>query len=175
MITLPKSSLTYLGIQYLPLNSKFTKDPKNDVPQIMILIVFLIFALTISVITVAYSQDPGYDELSEEEHPLTFGFSNILGITTENAHFLDIPGMFANCFTFMYCFGKQASSMADSGLIPEAMKQELPILKTPYVALIIVTIICFVLNIFLFYYEEELLLRYSLVLALSTYIVFICF
>ncbi len=68
MMSLPNPSLTYLGIQYLPLNSKFTQDPKNDVPFVMIVTVAIIFALSLSIITVAYSQSPGYDVLSTSDY-----------------------------------------------------------------------------------------------------------
>lgn len=175
MTRLPGPSLTYLGIQYLPLNSKFTKDPKNDTPYVMIWTVAIIFVLCISVITVASSQYPGYDVLAREDHPLTYGFANIFGITLSQAHYLGFPSLFATCFTFLYSFGRQASSMASSGLLPEILKRELPIVNTPYVALLCVTICCMVFNIFLYYYEGDLLRRYIRICGLSTYIVFISF
>eukprot|EP00599_Poterioochromonas_sp_BG-1_P003192 CAMPEP_0173133276 /NCGR_PEP_ID=MMETSP1105-20130129/633_1 /TAXON_ID=2985 /ORGANISM="Ochromonas sp., Strain BG-1" /LENGTH=397 /DNA_ID=CAMNT_0014044919 /DNA_START=630 /DNA_END=1823 /DNA_ORIENTATION=+ len=174
-MSLPNPSLTFLGIQYLPLNSKFTQDPKNDVPFVMIVTVAIILALSLSMITVAYSQSPGYDVLSTSDYPLIYGFAKIFSISHSHANFLGIPFLFSTNFTFFYCLGKQASSMASSGLLPKLLVTELPILKTPYIALISVTIICFVLNIFLYYFEEQLLKRYNFVCALSTYIVFICF
>jgi amino acid transporter len=175
MFHLPGPSLAFLGIQYLPLASKMLPDAKTDVPIVMISTIAVIFPLIIAVITVASSIAPGFDLLSVEDHPLIFGFSDIFDLQVLKAHLLGLPGLLSTCFSFMYCFGRQASTMAGSGLLPPICRKSLPIFGTPYFPLIFVTILSFVLNIVGDYYEEDVMDVYLDICCMSTYIVVISF
>ena len=173
---LPESSLSYLGIQYLPLASKLLPEARKDVPIVMMGSIAFLFMLIIAVITVASSISPGFDELSAEDHPLIFGFSRIFGTSVYPSHLFGLPGLLSACFSFMYCFGRQASTMAGSGLLPPSFLWTLPGFGTPYVPLIIVTLVAFVLDVFSYIFENTSLAEvYLFICCMSTYIVFVAF
>jgi amino acid transporter len=168
-------SKTYLGVQYLPLASNFVPEARKDVPFAMMTTVIVVFPLIIAVITIASSIPPGYDILVQEDHPLVFGFSKIFGTSVAQSHFFGFPGLLATCFSFVFCFGKQASTMAGSGLLPSSFSWTLPGFGTPYVPLITISIASFLLNIFGYYYEDQLIEIYQEICCMSICIVFIAF
>jgi amino acid transporter len=175
MVYLPDPSLTYLGVQYLPLASNLVPEARKDVPFAMVATVAVVFPLIISVITIANSVGPGFKALSTEDHPLIFTFSKILNLSIPLSHFMGLPGLFSTCFSFMYCFGRQASTMAGSGLLPPSFLWTLPGFGTPYVPLIAVTIFSFILNILAHHFNKTVSFTYSYICCMSTYIVVIAF
>jgi amino acid transporter len=177
MKSMPASSLNYLGIQYLPLTCKFTQDPKKDIPNLMGISITALVLISITILTLAFSQSPGPIALMDEPYPLAHGFQNIFHFSNRSdSVWMCFMGLFAPCLTFLYCFGRQVTCMAGSGLLPAVLKKHIPIVHTPYMALIAVTVVTFLMNILLFFDDEKRLRdAFVLICALSSFIVFITF
>ena len=96
-----------------------------------------LFCTAIGILFTACSQYPGTEALSKTSLPLTAGFSRIFNITPDEARWLSFPALYANFYGFVWACGKQLSSMAKSGLLPEQMGYMTSATDTPYVSLIV--------------------------------------
>jgi len=126
----------FFGIQYLPLASKLCKDPKNDIPFVLNMSMVLITVTSVLLLFMLCSQFPGTAGVALNDFPLSDGFMKMFNISKNAANWLSIPGTFAYCFGFIYCYGYQAFSMAKSGLLPSIFLWQIPFLDTPYMALL---------------------------------------
>ncbi len=169
---IPVISTCFLGMQIIPLTSRCARDPKKDVPIVMITVIIVCVLLTFGLFMTAFSQYPGIDNLFEIDYPLNFGYSRIFNISINAAAWLNVPFLFATVFAFTFFSGRQAACMAKSGLIPEIFQHEIPFLETPYVSLITFSFVSFMLNIALFYYDH-LIGDFSLVASLSSFVVYV--
>lgn len=136
------------GIQYFPLLSEYMKDPRNQVPRVMIICtcIFLVSSLLISL--AAVSQEPGGAKLAKAPMPLQYGFARIFNMDFFNASWLDFPCQFGAVFGLFYCSGKQLAALAKSGLLPAFFEKTIPGADTPYVAYTFVACVGVALNIF---------------------------
>mmetsp|Transcript_25991 Transcript_25991/g.28363 ORF Transcript_25991/g.28363 Transcript_25991/m.28363 type:complete len:613 (-) Transcript_25991:559-2397(-) len=170
---LASSSGNYLGIQYLPLMSKDVENPRKTVPRAMVLSMLFFILTSVGMITICCSQYPGITNLGGNvPYPLTYGFQQIFNINATSAKWLSIPGLFSIAFGFMFCYGRQSLSMAESGFLPKHFGWTTPYFGTPWVGLIIGVIFCFCLNILVHYNSYFYQLEYNLSL-LAAYFVFV--
>lgn len=140
----------FLGVQYLPLNSKFVKEPKKQIPRIILITILLLFFNAFFLTFAVCSQPPGIHKITDTHYPLADGFSAIFHSSLSNGKWLHIPGMFAGIFGFIYSYGRQLYSISKSGLLPPIFLEKIPVLRTPYVSLISGCIICFSINMWIY-------------------------
>lgn len=169
---IPVVSTCFLGMQIIPLTSRCARNPKKDIPIVMIALIISCVLITFGLFMTALSQYPGMNNLFKEDYPLNFGYSRIFNISINSAAWLNVPFLFATVFAFTFFSGRQAACMAKSGLIPDIFQQEIPFLDTPYVSLLTFALVSFMLNVALFYYGH-LLSDFSLVASLSSFVVYI--
>lgn len=169
---IPVVSTCFLGMQIIPLTSRCARDPKKDIPIVMITLIITCVLITFGLFITALSQYPGMDNLFKEDYPLNFGYSKIFNISLNAAAWLNVPFLFATVFAFTFFSGRQAACMAKSGLIPDMFQHEIPFLETPYVSLLTFATVSFMLNLALFYYDH-LLSDFSLVASLSSFVVYV--
>jgi ethanolamine permease len=171
----------FLGVHYLPLASANLKDPKTQLPRMMVTTVLILFVSAICIVLAAASQAPGIHALSKRDFPLDYGFASIFGVSLQFGQWLHFPGMVAAAFGFTYCFGRQLYSISKSGLLPSVFTRVTPVVETPYLALICGCILCFGLNLWHFFVPRALedfkniATLALLTVVLNAYIAFIIF
>jgi ethanolamine permease len=171
----------FLGVHYLPLASASLKDPKTQLPRMMVATALILFVSAICIAFAASSQAPGIHALSKRDFPLDYGFANMFGVSLHFGEWLHFPGMVASAFGFTYCFGRQLYSISKSGLLPSVFTRVTPVVETPYLALICGCILCFGLNLWHFF-EPRVLEDFRnianlalLTVVVNAYIAFIIF
>jgi ethanolamine permease len=165
----------FRGIQYLPLVSFLMENPKRDIPRAMCCGMVTLLVTAIGLLFTVASQAPGAEAVKYAKLPLTYGFSRIFHLAYNQAVWLTLPAMFANFYGFIWAYGRQMSSMAKSGILPEMFGYMTIETDTPYVSLIAGTIISFTFALLAFYdlpnvtFQNDLKRMYML----STYVVFV--
>jgi amino acid transporter len=159
-------------MQLTPLSSRLVDKPKKDVPIVMCGLIVVGVCMNFALFTLACSQDPGIDGLSNGDFPLNYGLEKIFGVSYESAAWLNAPCLFATAFGFIFFCGRQLSCMAGSKLLPEVFQVVIPAFDTPYVSIIAFALMSFLLNIITFYYEDSINVLY-IISSLSSFIVYI--
>lgn len=162
----------YMGIQYVPILGQLCKEPRKQVPQMMIfcIIVCIITAMGLQIVAAAHY--PGATALSARLYPLTWNFAPILNVDIYTTIWLNFPGLFGSTLGFIYCYGHQIAAISKTGLLPSVFQKTIPYLDTPYIALMMGFTICFIINITAIYYPF-LINDVQEVSTLATCIVFI--
>ena len=163
----------FLGVQYMPLASHNLKDPKSQLPRMMLLTIAILFCSAISLAFAACSQAPGIEQLASRPYPLDFGFASMFQRSLDVGAWLHLPGMLASAFGFFYSYGRQLFSIAKSGLLPKVFAETVPVLETPWVALCFGSVFCFSMNLWMFYNPNMLaVFRNIATLSLLTVVLF---
>jgi len=110
-----------------------------------------LFITGICVVFTSCSQFPGTDILSSASLPLSDGFSKMFNISMSQAMWLSFPALYGNFYGFVWAYGRQLSSMAKSGLLPEMLGEMTQTTDTPYVALFVGLLLSFGLALLCFY------------------------
>jgi len=97
----------------------------------------------------------------------------MFNMTSQQANWLNFPALYGNFYGFVWAYGRQLASMAKSGLLPEVMGYMTPVTDTPYVALIVGSVVSFLLayisanNVFYADFASDLKYTY----AFSSYVI----
>lgn len=169
---LQSSSWLYIGIQYAPLASKLSKDPRKDVPRGMITCMISLILTGLTLTALVCSQQPGIFHMATDPLPLTHGLQHTFQISEEAATLLNIPSLLATNLGFLYCYGKQAASISKSGLLPSLFQYEIPKMESPIIALLIGSLFSFMLNI-IAYYSDELTINLTDITSLASYFIYL--
>lgn len=154
MIGRPPLASQFIGIQYLPLVSENLKNPRQQIPKMLIICWIIFFFSFLFVALSACSQAPGIKQLGLLSELLAPGFQHIFHISFEQSVWLHFPGMFASALGFLYCYGRQLYAIAQSGLLPNVFTHTLPGFNTPYISISLGCLLCFVINIYGYYNEN---------------------
>ena len=131
-----------------------------------------LFVTSFAVLFTAASQSPGSVALSHELLPLNFGYAKMFGISHRAATILSIPATYATGFGFMFAYGRQMASMADSGLLPNLMRFRTDEGK-PYSALIVGSILSLLVTFCIYYMDRTFVEDLFYWAISSSYIVYI--
>jgi len=142
----------------------------------MFLAMLSLFITGIGVVFTASLQYPGSnDTLANATYPMSYGFSRMFNITELQANWLSFPALIASFYGFVWSYGRQLSSMAKSGLLPEMIGNMSETTDTPYVALLVgmimslaLALICYY-NVFYVSFVDDVKSMY----ALSSYIIYV--
>eukprot|EP01040_Poterioochromonas_malhamensis_P002332 gene2332-biopygen324 len=158
----------YSGIQYLPLLSQYLKDPRSQVPRMMIIscVIFILFSVFITL--AAISQAPGAEALASADLPLKYGFARLFDVNIDVAKWIDIPCLFGVVFGFFYCSGKQLFAITQSGLLPSFLNATIPGVDTPYLCYTLAACVGAALNMYVVAYPASLIqIRGKYILSLT--------
>jgi ethanolamine permease len=157
LATLPFAVWLFLAIEQLPLAAEESVDPKRDMPKgiilgmvTLIVSAFMIVLLNPSVIGV------GAHKLSTSGEPLLDGFRAIYG--SEAVVLLGIialTGLIASFHTILFAMGRQVYSLSRAGYFPTVLSVTGHTLRTPYVAMIVGSLVGLGLMFFVYKYVGE--------------------
>lgn len=162
----------FQGLQYLPLLSEYTVEPRKSIPRAMMFCATEFLTFSIFVALAACSTFPGQMILQMVPTPLVFGYQHIFKIDLVKSVWLHFPGIFAPTLTFLYCTGRQLYMIAKSGFLPSFFAYTTPETGTPIVTLTLGTLIGSGMNLLIYYYPDYMQVI-TFVLILSCHIVFI--
>ncbi len=112
-----------------------------------------LFITSFAVLFTTCSMSPGTSGLPHEILPLNFGYSHIFGISTRLSTWLSIPATYATGFGFMFAYGRQMASMANSGLLPAFLRRKTR-WDTPYMAMAVGSLIAFLVILPIYYSDR---------------------
>jgi amino acid transporter len=150
----------------------------------MFVAMITLLCTAIGVLFTSCAQSPGTAGLANASLPLTEGFSRIFGLSPLQARWLSFPALYGNFYGFVWVSGRQLSSMAKSGLLPDACGLMTKATDTPYVALLVGMTGCIVLALLSYYdaidvhFKEDvkhIFMLSSYVIAISLFISYIVF
>jgi ethanolamine permease len=150
---LPRLSIAgwwYFGMEIMPLLSDEVGDAAITVPRAIVSTAVTIAVLSFCIMVCAYAQAPGYLDdymLAMDSLPLNSGFMNAFKISDREASILTLPLLYISNSLFIYGYGKQLRAMAKSKLLPSIFTRTIKDTNIPYVALIIGSIIGYVIMV----------------------------
>lgn len=142
---MPFAVWLFLAIEQLPLAAEESVDPKKDMPKgltygiiTLIISAFLILWLNASIPLGSYA-------LSQSGEPLLDGFKVLFGNNIAKLLALVASiGLLASFHTIIFAFGRQIYSLSRAGYFPVILSVTHSKRKTPYTALIMGSLIGFV-------------------------------
>eukprot|EP01040_Poterioochromonas_malhamensis_P003126 gene3126-3327_t len=178
---LPSAGWWYFGMEIMPLINDEVENAKVNSPKAIVWSVFIVTIFSFVCIVFVYSQYPSYqDDYSSIEHilPLNSGFTNSFGISDQLATILSYPALYISNALFIYGYGKQLRALAKSRLLPSYFKLTLTDSAIPYVALIIGSIIGYIMLVVLtkgygYTYDSHLINQLFNAAMLGSYFTFI--
>ncbi|GLK68794.1 amino acid permease [Hansschlegelia plantiphila] len=143
LATLPFAVWLFLAIEQLPLAAEESVDPARDMPKGIILgmitlmvSAFMIVLLNPSVVGV------GSFKLSSSLEPLLDGLKAVYGDTgVVLLGCVALTGLIASFHTILYAQGRQIYSLSRAGYFPRGLSITHPTFRTPYVAMIVGSIV----------------------------------
>eukprot|EP01040_Poterioochromonas_malhamensis_P012007 gene12007-biopygen2529 len=115
MTARPAVSGVFNAIQFLPLLSEYMKEPREQLPRVLLVSCASFLLMSVFVILAAVSQNPGAKSLQAAPYPLQAGFVRIFNITDiTNMKWFDFPFQFGPIFCLFYCAGKQLLALSNS-------------------------------------------------------------
>jgi len=153
---MPFAVWLFLAIEQLPLAAEESVDPKRDMPKgltygmiTLIISAFLILWLNASIPLGSFA-------LSQSGEPLLDGFKVLFGNNIAKLLALVASiGLMASFHTIIFAFGRQIYSLSRAGYFPIFLSLTHSKRKTPYTALILGTVIGFVVLLVTHYLAGE--------------------
>ena len=115
---------------------------------------------------------PSSSDVIKSNNLLNAGFSKALGLTLEQVTWLSFPAVYATAFGFLYVCTRQVYAMSDSYLLPPVLSEALTSTGEPYVAVIVVSCLCF-LSQFACRHSHHIADAFFGVCVMSSYITYI--
>eukprot|EP01033_Poteriospumella_lacustris_P024878 gene24878-gene21822 len=106
------------GVQYFTLLSGLLKDPKVQVPRMLLICTSVFICMSVFVSIAAIGQESGGKSIVKASLPLQFGLSRILNMNLSAVKWIDLPCQFGSVFCLFHCAGKQLHALTKSGLLP---------------------------------------------------------
>lgn len=110
-------------------------------PKGIILCVLTMTLTSLAVVCCTAAVGPSPGDIADTLSPLAHGFSTAFGIAERYVYILVVPAMFATCYGFLFACGRQVCAMAESGLFPNFLRATVPSRGTPYMALVVSSLI----------------------------------
>eukprot|EP01039_Chlorochromonas_danica_P004283 gene4283-4703_t len=132
----PLPSWFFVGVEALTLACENIAQPTRNVPRAMVCCVLTLIITALCIVFVSASVAPGAKAIADAYLPFNFGFSQYFGISSHLAAILNLPGMFATAFGFMFAYGRQLFAMSRSKLLPTFLSEVYGQQQTPISSLI---------------------------------------
>ncbi len=147
----------FSGIQYLTLLADLMREPKEQLPRVWLVSLFIFMAMSVFVILAAVSQAPLAKSLQKASFPMQGGYARIFELQDlTQMKWVDFPFQFWSIFCLYYCAGKQLLALAQSGLLPPIFKKVVPGSETPYVCYTFTAAVGICMNMYFLYYPTYL-------------------
>eukprot|EP01032_Pedospumella_encystans_P009646 gene9646-11338_t len=172
MSVLPLGTRFFQGIQSINLACGYIKNPKTEVPKGYVWSMSFVMVTSFAVFFLATAVKPGLLIFIARLRPLSSGFKQIFGIPHHRAAIVSIPPTVVSGFGFMYRYGQQMSAMGKSGLLNPVFGNELASRNSPYVALLVGSVLGYVLCVVKWYYPDmqDQLYELSVLGAITTFL-----
>ncbi|MGH6934560.1 MAG: amino acid permease [Dongiaceae bacterium] len=156
LAAMPFAVWLFLAIEQLPLAAEESHDPKKDMPRGLLLgILTLCISATLitflnSGIGVTNGTNSGAFYLGSSAEPLLDGFRVTMPGIAKLLALFAVIGLIASLHTLIYAMGRQVYSLSRAGYFPRALSVTHGTHKVPHVALIVGSLVGFVLMIVVF-------------------------
>jgi len=139
-------------LQYYTLLGDLMKAPKEQLPRVWLVSLFIFMATSVFVILAAVSQTPSAKSLQKATFPMQGGYARIFELEDlTQMKWIDFPFQFGSIFCLFYCAGKQLLALSRSGLLPSIFKKVVPGSEAPYVCYTFIAIVAVGMNMFFLY------------------------
>lgn len=147
----PLAAWFFVGIESVFFAASRVKDPKYTMPRGAISGMCTLFVTSILVLFISASLPPGLDFTSTSLAPLNVGFSLLFELDDITVYAFSIPATFATAFGFMLGYGALIQSMAEAKLFPLWMAGLYGVNRTPYIGLLVGSLIGYCLCLVAFF------------------------
>jgi ethanolamine permease len=142
---MPFAVWLFLAIEQLPLAAEESVDPKRDMPKGLTYGMITLIISAFMILWLNASVPLGSFALSQSGEPLLDGFKVLFGDNIAKLLALVASiGLMASFHTIIFAFGRQIYSLSRAGYFPIFLSLTHSKRKTPYTALILGTVIGFV-------------------------------
>jgi ethanolamine permease len=152
---LPFAIWLYLAIEQLPLAAEESHDPKHDMPKGLIwgLMTLILTGVLVTFLNVGIGGGAAYFG-SETEEPLLEGLKLTMGVTNAKVlGLIAVAGLIASFHAIIYAFGRNIYSLSRAGYFPHWMSVTHGARKTPWMALLVGSVIGYGILLLLFFID----------------------
>jgi ethanolamine permease len=153
LATLPFAVWLFLAIEQVPLAAEESVDPRKDLPKGIILgmLTLIVSAFMIVLINPSIA-GVGSFALGSSLEPVVQGARSVMGQTGAVIFgIIALVGLIASFHTILYAQGRQIYSLSRAGYFPSALSVTHPTHKTPHVAMIVGSVVGFVVMLVIWY------------------------
>eukprot|EP00981_Chlorochromonas_danica_P004134 scaffold808_cov180-Ochromonas_danica.AAC.2 len=151
----PMAGWCYKGIEVMTLTCDNIRNPGYIVPRTMMATIVAMVIFFIGIVFMTGSVHPGAFNLINESFPLDPGLMKIFHVNKQTAAFIAAPTMIGTTFCFIYAAAHQLYAMACSGLFSPMLKEVYGRNRTPWVAILLVALVSYVVQVTLFYWVPD--------------------
>ena len=154
---LPLAAWFFVGVESLNLTASVVLTPKTTIPRGSIACVVTLFVCSILVLFVTSSlrmSNISQVPIAYSETPFSLGFSLMFNISEDVAIIFSIPATFATAYGFIFAYSRVLIAMARSLLLPSFLLRTYGKYHTPYVAILIGSILGYGLCIIVFFFPD---------------------
>jgi ethanolamine permease len=141
----------FLGIEELPLAVEETIEPGKNMPRGLLSSIVTLTVLSFATVIFNAMISPGADVIAASVSPLLEGYKTVFGdnSTTSGFTWLLIVGLIASFHSFIFCMGQLLYAIARDGFLPQVLTIRHKTRDTAYMALIIGSVIGYVVTVVL--------------------------
>ena len=157
MKVLPLAAWFFVGVESLNLTASVVLTPKTTIPRGSIACVLTLFVCSILVLFVTSSlrmSNITGVPIAFSVTPFSLGFSLMFNISEEVAIVFSIPATFATAYGFIFAYSRVLLGMARSLLLPPFLLRTYGKYHTPYVAILIGSMLGYALCIIVFLFPD---------------------
>jgi ethanolamine permease len=153
LATLPFAVWLFLAIEQVPLAAEESVEPKRDLPRGIILGMLTLIVSAFMIVLINPSiKGVGSFSLGSSFEPVVQGARSVLGQPGAVVFgIIALVGLIASFHTILYAQGRQIYSLSRAGYFPSALSVTHATHKTPHVAMILGSLVGFVVMLIIWY------------------------
>lgn len=141
----------FLGIEELPLAVEETIEPSKNMPRGLVSSILSLTVFAFATVVFNSMISPGADMIAASSSPLLVGYQTVFGdnSTTSGFTWILIVGLIASFHSFIFCMGQLLYAIARDGFLPQVLTIRHKTRDTAYMALIIGSVIGYIVTVIL--------------------------
>lgn len=145
---LPFAIWFFLSIEIVTLAGEETRDPQKNIPRSFLWAFLILTVAALATLFLNAGIPPGVEKIGSSDAPLLLGFQTLIGNRIPSAVLIlmILIGSIASFHSTIYAAGRGIYSLARAGYLPAVIAKKSKNHNTPYVALIIVAALTFLLS-----------------------------
>lgn len=152
IFALPFAAWMFFGVESLPLSAEEVREPQRTIPKALLLSMITLGAMGLLTVFFASGTSPGAYEVGMSEEPLAAGFNTIFGgIGGPLLALMALIGLITSFHGVIFTYGRNIYSLSRAGYYPTALSLTHGKRKTPYMGLIVGTVIAYGVALILHY------------------------